>query len=98
MKGELTCLRCGRTMAYMKTEKLQLGKTSLLLGDWPNIWAGALDVEIYVCPGCRKLELFQADTEPPETNGIAQKTCPQCGLVHDLDDPKCPRCRHRYTW
>lgn len=33
MKGELTCLRCGRTMAYMKTEKLQLGKTSLLLGD-----------------------------------------------------------------
>lgn len=98
MKADLSCLRCGSTMAHMKTEKLQLGKTSLLLGDWPNILAGALDVEIYLCPKCRKLEFFQADGEPRQASGIAQKTCPQCGLVHDLDDPKCPRCKHRDMW
>lgn len=98
MKHNLACLRCGTEMQFLKVEHIQLGKTSLLLGDWPNLLAGALEVELYLCPSCRKLELFQADIEPQETNRIAQKTCPQCGLVHDLDDPKCPRCRYRYEW
>lgn len=98
MKCDLDCLRCGSKMEYRKTEKLQLGQTSFLLGDWPNLVAGALDVEIYICPNCRKLEFFQTNIEVQEGNGIAQKTCPQCGLSHDMDDPKCPRCRHRYKW
>ena len=98
MKNELPCLRCGTQMEYLKTEKLQLGQTSWLLGDLPNLFAGAMDVEIYICPVCRKLEFYQGDGEAKRqvSSGIAQKICPKCGLEHDLDDPKCPRCKYRY--
>ena len=42
--GPMACLRCGGEMAHAFTENIQLGKTSVLLGDWPNIWAGAMRV------------------------------------------------------
>lgn len=25
-----------------------------------------------------------------------QRTCPNCGLVHDIDYPKCPKCKYDY--
>ena len=98
MKHDLPCLRCGTQMEYLKTEKLQLGQTSWILGDLPNLLAGAMDVEIYICPNCRKLEFYQGDgaSDQQVSSGIAQKACPKCGLEHDLDDPKCPRCKHHY--
>lgn len=98
MRRELSCLRCGTAMQFLKVERLQLGKTSFLLGDWPNLLAGALEVEIYICPSCRKIELFGTDGGETVPSGIAQKICPQCGLSHDMDDPRCPRCRYRYEW
>ena len=27
---------------------------------------------------------------------IAQRTCPECGEVHDIDYPKCPKCKFNY--
>ncbi len=89
------CSNCGRGMEYVKTEQIQLGKTSFLLGDWPNLLSGALDVEIWACPGCRKLDFYGGggkDWEEDEDR-IAQTTCPVCGCVHDLDDAKCPHCK-----
>ena len=98
MKQTLPCLRCGTRMEYLKTEKLQLGQTSWVWGDLPNLFAGAMAVEVYICPNCRKLEFYQGDGESDREfhSGIAQKTSPKCGLEHDLDDPKCPRCKHHY--
>ena len=46
---KLKCLRCQREMAFIKREKLQLGQTGMFLGDWPNILAGSLEVEIFGC-------------------------------------------------
>ena len=92
---ELKCLRCDVPMQFIKRENVQLGKTGFFSGDWGNLLAGALDVAIFTCPECGKLELFLGEfyeAQEPEAGGIAQTTCPTCGTRHDLDDPKCPRC------
>lgn len=63
---ELNCQRCGGWMHFIKQEKIQLGQTGYFLGDWPNILAGALEVEIYGCPKCGKLEFFMPGVEDRE--------------------------------
>ena len=82
-------------MQYLSREKLQLGKTGWVLGDLPNLLSGALEVQIYVCPKCRKLEFFLAENEVLDDD-TPKKTCPNCGTVHDFDYPKCPNCKHEY--
>ena len=91
----MKCLRCGEDMQYLSREKLQLGKTGWVLGDLPNLLSGALDVQILVCPKCRKLEFFLAENETLDDE-TPKKTCPDCGTVHDFDYPKCPKCKHEY--
>ena len=93
VKDDVMCLRCGSGMTYIKTEKLQLGQTGWLLGDLPNLLAGAMEVEIYTCPKCRKIEFFLADDE----EGLPQTQCPRCGKRHDFDYPKCPFCKYDYN-
>lgn len=92
-----TCANCSAELQFLKREHMQLGKTSLLLGDWPNLLAGALDVEFWVCPECRKLDFYLSETEEGEDGSIAKITCPACGVEHDLDDPRCPRCGAKNT-
>ena len=95
MKNEIKCLRCGGEMELIRKEYLQLGKTGWFIGDWGNLLAGALWVNIMACPRCGKLEFFRGDgpeSVGEEENGIAQTTCPGCGRRHDMDDPKCPAC------
>lgn len=91
------CLRCGTRMNYAFTENIQLGKTSWIFGDWPNLLAGALRVGIYFCPSCGKLE-FVADGSTKDTaaGDMPQVTCPNCGQSHDFDYPRCPYCKHTY--
>ncbi len=91
----LPCLRCDATMRHFKTEKLQLGETGWILGDLPNLFAGSLEVDIYICPKCGKIEFFQTEAEDDGIT-IQQKKCPECGQMHDIDYPKCPFCKHRY--
>ena len=91
--NDIDCVRCGQKMSYIKTEKLQLGQTGWLLGDLPNLLAGAMEVDIYACPNCRKLEFFLADDE----EALPQKQCQKCGKRHDFDYPKCPFCKFDYN-
>ena len=53
------CGNCGAQPKFLKREKLQLGQTGFFSGDWGNILAGALEVEIYCCPRCGKIEFYQ---------------------------------------
>ena len=76
MERSIDCLRCGRKMNHVRTEKLQFGQTGWILGDLPNLLAGAMEVDIYTCPKCKKIEFFLAD-EVEE--GLPQKQCPKCG-------------------
>ena len=90
----LTCLRCGAAMRRARTTKLQLGEAGVLLGIWPNLYEGALAVDVYACPECGKLEFFHARS--PEAADTPQRTCPNCGRTHDFDFPKCPFCKYDY--
>ena len=92
---ELICIRCGDQMEFMAKEKLQLGQTGWLMGDLPNLIAGALKVDIYICPKCKKIEFFAAE-DSNDGSDYPKKTCPVCGAVHDFDYPKCPKCKHNY--
>lgn len=91
---EMDCLRCDGQMQFIKTEKLQLGKAGWIVGDWPHLIHGALDVEIWCCPDCGRLEFFRAEEAAEEE--MPQKRCPACGNLHDVDWPKCPFCKHDY--
>ena len=92
---KMQCLRCETLMSFLAEEDIQLGKTGWILGDLPNLIAGAMRVQIFVCPNCQKLEFFASEGESSET-GLPQKTCPNCGAVHDFDYPKCPKCKYTY--
>ena len=93
MERELLCLRCGAEMHYLKREKIQLGETGWILGDLPNLFAGAIAVDIYACPDCGKIEFFSAQAAEEE---LPKKQCPRCGNRHDFDYPKCPVCKCDY--
>ena len=103
---EKRCANCGSAMRFLKRENVQLGKTSWFFGDWPNLFAGAQDLEFWVCPKCRKLDLYIPGAElgviaddgeeliwsEGSADSMAQVICPVCAAEHDLDDPKCPCC------
>ncbi len=38
----IQCLRCNAHMRHVMDTKFQLGQSGWLLGDWPNLLAGAL--------------------------------------------------------
>ncbi len=96
MKESLRCLRCDTKMNHIRTEKLQFGQTGWFLGDLPNLIAGAMAVDIYSCPECRKVEFFLAEDVAYDDEELPQKKCPKCGKIHDFDYPKCPFCKYDY--
>ena len=75
-------------------EKIQLGETGLLFRDLSHLLSGAMSVDIYVCPKCKRMEFFSA--ENGDKADLPKRTCPECGDEHDFDDPKCPKCKHDY--
>ncbi len=91
---QVDCVGCGAVMRFLVRESIQLGKTGWILGDIPNLIAGALKVDIYICPSCQRLAFFAA--EEGKQDGFPTKACPRCGCVHDFDYPKCPKCKHDY--
>lgn len=95
MDVDLKCLRCGGKMQYIKREKQQLGETGWILGDLPNLLSGAMEVDIYICDQCGKIEFFNVESDSDEEE-IPQKKCPCCGKMHDFDYPKCPFCGYDY--
>ena len=78
MREDIICLRCEQKMNHIRTEKLQLGQTGWILGDLPNLLAGAIEVDIYACPKCKKIEFYLADSSE---DGLPQKQCPKCGFL-----------------
>ena len=94
---KMECLRCGAAMRFGMKEKVQLGETGWILGDLPNLIAGSLELEIYFCPQCGKVEFYTPETsEQFSHNDLPQRKCPQCGMNHDFDFPKCPHCNFDY--
>ena len=61
MDRELKCLRCGAKMENIGNEEIQLGHESFLLGSLSNLLSGSINVDIYKCPECDKLEFFYGE-------------------------------------
>ena len=94
---DLMCLRCHVPMDAFGEKQLQLGKTGWILGDLPNLFAGAMSVQLYRCPRCGKLELFSGEGDPSCYDwqmGFPRKTCPECAAEYDADQKCCPICGH----
>lgn len=98
---ERNCLRCGVRMGFLGREKLQLGECGAILGHLSNLLAGAMELDVFSCPECGKVEFFRPsltkgearnDTDPE----LPQVQCPSCGNFHDFDHPKCPYCNFDY--
>ena len=89
---DMSCLRCGTQMQYMMRERLQLGKTGWILGDLPNLFAGALDADIYVCPDCSKLEFFLAEDAAGQDE-TPKKDLP---LLRQGDRLRLPFCKREF--
>ena len=90
---QLTCLRCNTQMNYVGSKKFQLGETGWILGDLPNLLAGAMEIDIYTCSSCGKIEFYMPERSD---NGISLMKCPNCGAKHEFDFPKCPFCKYDY--
>ena len=88
------CIRCGGKMQSIGTERLQLGQAGLLTGTLRNILSGALEVSIYICSDCGKIEFYAADSQ--KGDDLPQVKCPRCGSRHDFDYPKCANCGYTY--
>jgi DNA-directed RNA polymerase subunit RPC12/RpoP len=103
---KLKCLRCQREMAFIKREKLQLGQTGMFLGDWPNILAGSLEVEIFGCANCGKLEFFMPGGDEREAEpDLDIDELPPEGMqnivgvnMHGVPQVQCPNCGKRHDF
>jgi len=55
------CLRCGQLLQLMGIEAFRVGGTTggwkMLFGEFAELGEGMLDLEVFACPYCRKVEL-----------------------------------------
>lgn len=60
-EGYGQCLRCGAPVQPVGVEGFRVGGSSggwkLVFGEWAELGEGMLDLEIFACPRCRKVEL-----------------------------------------
>ena len=99
------CLRCDAPMKFGMQQKFQLGQTSFILGDWPNLLAGALELEVWFCPKCGKVEFFvpgssgrhehnQEPTQTAEFDFVGSVVSEGIDAVspEGMPQKKCPTC------
>ena len=93
MSQDKKCANCGGNMEFLGEEQILLGQVGFFLGHLSNLLSGSLDVELWECPDCGKLDFYRQNSSGTGDEGhMAQTACPACGREHDLDDPKCPFC------
>ena len=55
------CLRCGAALESLGVEQFRVGGTSggwkLLFGEWAELGEGMLDLEVWACRACGRVEL-----------------------------------------
>lgn len=69
------CVYCNEQMQFLAREEIQLGKTGFLMGSIPNALAGTLEVDIYMCPYCRKLEFYAVEDGDDECECEGECCC-----------------------
>ncbi len=57
----MDCLRCHVPMQFKGTDQIQLGRTGFLMGTLSNLLSGSLDVAVFECPNCGKIEFYDPE-------------------------------------
>ena len=57
---EIYCPYCDVQLQYHGARRIQLGRYGWFVEHWDQLMAGSLDVQLYVCPRCGKIEMFRA--------------------------------------
>ena len=94
MANQLNCLRCGAGMRFLGRDRLQR-RPDLLLSDLTFALAGAVEIEIYACPKCGKLEFFQPGSDKFAGTADAAETASGFlppDALGGLPRKKCPVC------
>lgn len=63
----MDCLRCNSAMDDLGCEEIQLGRYGFFSGHLSNLFSGSMEVRIYSCPCCGKMEFFNAAAEQEES-------------------------------
>ncbi len=101
----MKCLRCNTEMLYFGREHLQRGDSGPWIGNLNFSMQGGMEMDIYSCPKCGKIEFFQPGTQyqqqfeedkqefPPEIGqnivGVSMDGIPQV---------RCPYCGTRHDF
>lgn len=57
---EIYCPYCDVQLQYQGAHRIQSGRYGWLVEHRDQLFAGPLDVQLYVCPRCGKIEMFHA--------------------------------------
>lgn len=103
---KLNCLRCNAEMRLIGQKKFQLGQTGWVLGDLPNLVAGAIEFMIYCCPDCGKIEFFRPESwEKPEESagefdfdGVSVDQGVESVDRHGTPQIRCPACGQHHDF
>ena len=49
---------CGQPMTPLGMSEFQLGRTSWIFGDWPNLLAGAMELALFRCECCGQIKFM----------------------------------------
>ena len=56
---QIYCPYCDILLKYQGAHRIQLGRYGWLVELWDQLFAGSLDVQLYECPKCGKIEMFR---------------------------------------
>jgi len=55
---EIKCSSCGEMLTFLKEASLQIGKYEGIFGSLTGQGKEELEMEVYVCPACSKIEMY----------------------------------------
>ena len=97
------CLRCGTDMAFLMQEKFQKGDMGAWVGNVNFSMRGGLEMAVYACPKCGKIEFFTPnENDIPEQYGDQTEIQPETNIVgvsaDGVPQVKCPRCGRQHDF
>lgn len=100
---QLRCLRCDSAMEHIMREAFQKGSAGPWVGNLNFRFRGGLEMDVYCCKKCGKLEFFlpENEMEPEETEGLEELDYnAQVAFVSKEGMPqiRCPKCGYAHDF
>lgn len=98
MKRQLHCQRCQSPMSFMMREHFQKGDCHAWVGNLNFSFRGGLEMEVYCCPKCGKLEFFLPEDAVESLQETDFETTPEADAqivrvsMDGIPQVRCPNC------